>query len=165
MPPAVSLAQVSIKLTCLTSGHMMGGVVGCEGDPAHRQPAQATAAGRRRPARWSSGQLRHHRRLRRPHPSCRAHAVGGRIQLGVLARFTEQPAQTKVELGESLPVETATVTALLPEGVTAVPVTLTTAWRNETELDGFWQWTLTPRSRSAGLPARSAWRSTPCRPT
>jgi hypothetical protein len=57
-----------------------------------------------------------------------------------LARVTELATQTRVELGESLPVETATVTVLLPDGMAKVPVTLTTAWRNEIEPDGFWQW-------------------------
>jgi len=57
-----------------------------------------------------------------------------------LARFAEHATQTQAELAWSLPVDTATVTAVLPDGITKVPVTLRPAWRSETEPDGFWTW-------------------------
>lgn len=58
-----------------------------------------------------------------------------------LAEFTEDDTLTQAEIGERVPVEQATVTVQLPDGMSPVDVRLNTTWHHETDPDGWTRWT------------------------
>ncbi|ASR39931.1 hypothetical protein BAY61_32120 (plasmid) [Prauserella marina] len=57
-----------------------------------------------------------------------------------VAMFTENTAITSAEIGEALPPETATVTLVLPDGMTKVEVTLSTAGPRAAGPEGWTTW-------------------------